>query len=297
MTAIHVLLQVIVGGILVGGLYGLFSSGLSLIFGITRVVNFAHGDFVTMGMYGAFFAFTALGMNPLAALLPVAALMFLLGILVYAVVLRRTTVSPREQVGDSHAQLVLTLALSILFENAMELAFSPNPDAISGVMAHTYHVGAIYINETQLVAFLVALVFFGALYALLNFTGFGRAVQATVDDADMAAMVGIDTRKIYAVNFGIGVALAAVAGAVLILYFPVTPTTGASLLVIAFVVVVLGGLGNVVGAFLAGLLIGVVQAATATYVALDLQNVGVFLAFILVLLFRPQGLWGRGLAR
>ncbi len=290
-------LQAVTTGIFLGGLYGLISSGLSLIFGITRIVNFAHGDFVTLGMYGTFVAFASFGLHPLLSLPLVAVLMFGVGLLVYGLFIVRTMNQKTDRPDDTHiSQIVITLALGILIENALLLTFSPGQRSVTGVLGGFYSVGGISINKAQLFAFVIAALCFAALYAFLNYTSFGRATQAAVDDDDMAVMVGIDTRRIYAVSFGLGISLAAVAGAILVTYYPVTPTTGASFLAIAFVTVVLGGLGNVVGAFLAGLIIGVIQQLTATYVAIDLQNVGLFVLFILILLLRPNGLMGRKVA-
>jgi branched-chain amino acid transport system permease protein len=289
-------LQTLASGILVGGLYGLFSSGLTLIFGITRVINFAHGDFVTLGMFGAVLLFTSLGLSPLLGIVPVAVVSFLLGAVVHRVLVRRTLSIPGISAVDAqHGQLVLTLAVSILISNLLLMAFGPSPRAVQGVLPAVYDVFGVFIAQARLVSFVIALAVFLVLYHLLQRTLYGKAIRATVDDRDMAAMVGIDPNKVYAVSFSVGIMLTGVAGCVLATYYPVTPTTGANFLIIAFVTVVMGGLGNVVGAFVAGLLVGVIQQLTAIYVAVDLQDVGLFLAFVLVLVLRPQGiLAGRG---
>ncbi len=291
------LLQVLVTGILLGGLYGLMSSGLSLILGITRVVNFAHGDFVTIGMYVTFFAVTSVNLHPLVSLPFVAIGMFVLGLVVYQLLILRTLNQRTDRPEDTHiAQIVITLALAILIENALLVAFSPNQRVVSGTFQGLIAVGGVFINRAQLAAFIIALICFIALYYFLTYTSFGKAMQATVDDGDMATMVGVNTRTIYAASFGIGVALAAIAGGVLVTYYPATPTAGIPFLVIIFVTVVLGGLGNIVGAFYAGMIVGIIQQATATYVAITLQNVGIFVLFIIILLLRPQGLMGRRVA-
>jgi branched-chain amino acid transport system permease protein len=289
-------LQTLASGILVGGLYGLFSSGLTLIFGITRVINFAHGDFVTLGMFGAVMLFTSLGLSPLLGIVPVAVASFILGAVVYRVLVRRTlSIRGISAVDAQHGQLVLTLAVSILISNLLLMAFGPSPRAVQGVLPAVYDVFGVFIAQARLVSFVIALVVFLVLYHLLQRTLYGKAIRATVDDRDMAAMVGIDPNKVYAVSFSVGIMLTGIAGCVLATYYPVTPTTGANFLIIAFVTVVMGGLGNVVGAFVAGLLVGVIQQLTAIYVAVDLQDVGLFLAFVLVLVLRPQGiLAGRG---
>jgi branched-chain amino acid transport system permease protein len=285
------LVQTLVSGILVGGLYGLFSSGLTLIFGITRVINFAHGDFVTLGMFGAVLFFTWFGLSPLLGIVPVAIGSLLLGAVVHRVIVRRTlSITGISAVDAQHGQLVLTLAVSILISNGLLMLFGPAPRAVQDVLPGVYDVFGVFIAQARLVSFVIALVVFLVLYYALQRTLYGKAIRATVDDRDMAAMVGIDPDRVYAVSFSVGIMLTGVAGCVLATYYPVTPTTGGSFLIIAFVTVVMGGLGNVVGAFVAGLLVGVIQQVTAIYVAVDLQDVGLFLAFVLVLVFRPQGI-------
>lgn len=289
------LLQTLLTGVLVGGLYGLFSSGLTLIFGITRVINFAHGDFVTLGMYGAVLLFSAFGLSPLIGILPVAVVSLVLGAVVYQIIVRRTfAIKGISTVDAMHGQLVLTLGVSILIANALLMAFGPSPRSVQGVLASVYSFGGVYVAQSRLVSFLIALVSFLVLYWALMRTLYGKAIRATVDDRDMASMVGVDPNKVYATSFSVGVMLTGIAGCVLATYYPVTPTTGAGFLIVAFVTVVMGGLGNVVGAFLAGLLVGVIQQLTAIYVAVSLQFAGLFIAFILVLVLRPQGILGGG---
>lgn len=286
-------LQTLISGILVGGLYGLFSSGLTLIFGITRVINFAHGDFVTVGMFAAVLLYTELGVNPLLSILPVAVLSLVLGAAIYKGIIQRTLrIKGISAIDAQHGQLVLTLAVSILITNGLLMAFGPSPRAIQGVLSDVYDVGGVFVAQARLVSFGIALVAFLILYFALMRTMFGKAIRATVDDRDMASMVGIDPDRVYLVSFAVGIMLTGIAGCVFATYYPVTPSTGGSFLIIAFVTVVMGGLGNVVGAFLAGLLVGVIQQMTAIYVAVDLQDAGLFLAFVLVLVLRPQGILG-----
>lgn len=288
-------LQTLVSGLLVGGLYGLFSSGLTLIFGITRVINFAHGDFVTIGMFAAVLLFNNFGVSPLLGIFPVALLSLVLGALIYKVIVQRTLrIKGISAVDAQHGQLVLTLALSILITNGLLMAYGPSPRAIQGVLPDVYDVGGVFIAQARLVSFAIALVAFLLLYFALMRTMYGKAIRATVDDRDMASMVGINPDRVYLVSFAVGIMLTGIAGSVLATYYPVTPTTGGSFLIIAFVTVVMGGLGNVVGAFLAGLLVGVIQQMTAIYVAVDMQNAGLFLAFVLVLVLRPQGILAGG---
>lgn len=289
--------QALLTGIFLGGLYGLISSGLSLIFGITQIVNFAHGDFVTLGMYATFVAFAAYSIHPLVILPLVAVGMFVVGVGVYLAFILRTLKQKVPRPDDTHiAQIVITLALGILIQNILLMTFSSNQRSVTGVFEGLYSIGGLVINKTQFFSFIIAALSFAALYAFLNYTSFGKATQACVDDREMAVMVGINPERVYLVTFGLGIALAAIAGTILVTYYPVTPTSGLSFLIIAFITVVLGGLGNVAGAFAAGLIVGVIQQMTATYVAIELQNVGLFLVFIMVLLLRPQGLFGSRVA-
>lgn len=280
-------------GILLGGLYGLLSSGLSLIFGITRVVNFAHGDFVTLGMYGAVVGVAVFGLSPLVSLPIVTLVMFGLGLVVYRFLIAPTLNQKTVRPEDTHnAQIVVTFALGLLIQNALLMAFSANQRAVSVSWSGLLKVGGFFVNQAQLVAFGISTICFLLLYVFLSRSRSGKALRATVDDGDMALMVGIPTKRMYTLSFGLGIALAGLAGVIFVTYYPVTPTTGASFLAIAFVTVVLGGLGSVVGAFLAGIIVGVVQQLSASYIAIDLQNVGLFLLFIAILVLRPSGLLG-----
>ena len=284
-------IQVLISGVLIGVLYGVFSSGLTLIFGITRVINFAHGDFVTVGMFGAVVLYSTLDLNPLLAIAPIAIVTFMLGALIYNFIIRRTlTIKGISAIDAQHGQLVLTLAVSIIMVNALLMVFGPSPRSVSGFLAHTYNLGGIYVSQSRLVSFAVGVVLFVALFLLLQKTMFGKAIRATVDDRDMAAMVGINPNRVYLVSFSVGVMLTGVAGCVLAMYYPVTPTTGGQFLVIAFVTVCMGGLGDITGAFVAGIIVGIIQQLTASYIAIDLQNAGLFIAFVLILIFRPQGI-------
>ncbi len=289
----HQFLEAIASGVLLGGLYGLLSSGLSLIFGITRVVNFAHGDFLTLGMYAAVVAVTTFGLSPILSLPVITVVMFGVGVLMYYVLIGPTLAQKTIRPEDTHtSQIVITFGLGILIENALLMAFGASERTVSVPWSGLLQLGGVYINKAQLVAFALAVVCFGLLLLFLNRTRTGKAIRATVDDSEMAVMVGISPGRMYSLSFGIGTALAGLAGAILVTYYPATPTTGAAFLAIAFVTVVLGGLGSVLGAAIAGVLVGVLQQLTATYFSIDLQNVGLFVLFIAILLFRPNGLLG-----
>ncbi len=292
----HTFLQVLVSGILVGGLYGMFSSGLALVLGSTKVVNFAHGDFVTLGMYGAV-QFVRFGLNPLESLVPIALIMFVVGGAVYRVTLSRSVLeqqqSPGDKTGFSHVQLVITISLSLVIENGLQVVYGPNSQSINGFLSSTLVIGGIYIPDTQAVAFGIACVTFAVLYFVIHRTRQGKALQAIVDNLGAAALVGINAGRMYIASFATGCALAAISGVVLVTYYPAVPTTGLNLLTIAFVVIILGGLGNTMGAFFSGIAIGVVQQLTATYVNIGLENIGLFLVFIVAMLFFPRGIFAR----
>lgn len=274
----------------------MFSSGLALVLGSTKVVNFAHGDFVTLGMYGAV-EFARFGLNPLESLVPIALLMFVVGAVVYVLALRQSVLDQQagasDRSGFSHVQLVITISISLMIENGLQVVYSPSSQSINGFLSGSLDVAGVYIPETQLVAFVVALVSFTALYYVIHRTRQGKALQAMVDNLGAAALVGINAGRMYIVAFATGCALAAISGVVLVTYYPAVPTTGVNLLTIAFVVIILGGLGNTVGAFIAGIVIGIVQQLTATYVSIGLENIGLFVLFITAMLFFPQGILGK----
>jgi branched-chain amino acid transport system permease protein len=286
-------LQVLVSGVLVGGLYGVISSGLSLSFGITRIVNFAHADFVTIGMYLSLVAVGGLGSLGLF-LTPVFGLAIgLLGVLVYLLLLRRTAVNATTEDEAHLPQIVITAAVGIFVQSLLLALFTSTDRSVSTALDGAWRVAGLSLSKAQVVAFVVAAVAFAVLDVVVNRTEFGRGLRAVVDDADAAAMVGVNRRRVFSISSGIGVGLAGLAGGLLATYQTVNPTTGFGYLALAFVTVVLGGLGSIRGAFVAGVVIGVVQQATATYVALDLQNQAVWIGFLVVLLVRPMGLFGK----
>jgi branched-chain amino acid transport system permease protein len=289
------LVQYVVTGLLVGGVYALMSVGLALIFGVMRVVNFAQGDFMMLGMYLTWFLAVGYGMDPLLgavlALLP----FFVLGLLVHRVLLVRVTGQ-----GDPQrlmdAQLILTLGLSLIITNAATMVLTPMPRGIKTAYAtQAFAVGPILLNQARSYAFAMALGLAGAVYVFLTRTDLGKALRAAADEPEAAGYQGIDVRAMHGLAFGIGIALVAAAGGLLATYYPIEPTVAVNFIVLMFVAVVLGGLGSIPGAFVGGLVIGLVQSLTLLVLPFQLQNVGVFIAFLLVLYLRPQGLFGQRL--
>jgi len=283
-------LQAIVSGILVGGVLGLVSMGLSLVFGVVRIVNFAHGELVMLAMYGTYLLYTAVRIPPPFSILIVAPLLFAFGVLLYRVLFEPVVLGSTELLP----QLSLTVGISFALQTIAQWVFSPTQRSIQMSWTTTYYdVGEVFINQAQVIAFLVSLAVSLLLWLFLARSDLGRAMRAIVDDREVAQMMGINSRRIYAIAVGTSAALAAVGGNILMTYYPTFPHVGLQFLPLAFVAVVMGGMGNVLGAFLGGIIVGIVQQVTGVYVAFQLQNAGLLLVFIAVLLLRPSGLFGK----
>ncbi|GAB3616648.1 branched-chain amino acid ABC transporter permease [Okibacterium endophyticum] len=287
------LIQVLVSGVLVGGLYGVISSGLSLSFGISKIANFAHADFVTVGMYLCIVAVGALGSLGLVLVPLIAAAVGLIGTVVYVLLLRRQHISAANEDEAHLPQIVITAGVGIFIQSLLLSIFSSQDRSIHTILDGAWSVGGVAISKAQTVAFVVAVIAFVVLDLVVRRTEFGRGLRAIVDDGDAAALVGVNRGRMLSLSIGIGVALAGLAGGLLASYQVVNPTSGFDYLALAFVVIILGGLGSIRGAFVAGILVGLIQQATGTYVALEAQNIVIWVIFILVLLVRPNGLFGR----
>ncbi len=289
------LIQYVVTGLLVGGVYALMSLGLALIFGVMRVINFAQGDFMMLGMYLTYFLAVGYGVDPLLGALLALPPFFVLGLCVHRVLLVRVTGG-----GDPQrlmdAQLILTLGISLIITNATTMLLTPMPRGIRTTYAtQAFAVGPILLNQARAYAFLIALLLAGLVYLFLTRSDLGKALRAAADEPEAAGYQGIDVRAMHGLAFGVGIALVAAAGGLLATYYPIEPTVAVNFIVLMFVAVVLGGLGSIPGAFAGGLLIGLVQSLTLLVLPFQLQNVGVFIAFLLVLYLRPQGLFGQRL--
>jgi branched-chain amino acid transport system permease protein len=288
------LAQYVVTGLLVGGVYALMSIGLALIFGVMRVVNFAQGDFMMLGMYLTYFYAVSGHIDPLLGAVLTLPPFFLLGVLVHRLVLGRVTGGDPGRQHD--AQLIVTLGLSLVITNATTMILTPTPRGIRTAYAtQAFAVGPVLLNQARTYAFGMALVLAAAVYLFLTRTDLGKALRAAADDPEAAGYQAIDVRAMHALAFGTGIALVAAAGGLLATYYPIEPNVAVNFIVIMFVAVVLGGLGSIPGAFVGGLVIGLVQSLTLLVLPFQLQNTGVFIAFLLVLYLRPQGLFGRRL--
>jgi len=281
------ILQAIVGGLLLGGIYALLAAGLTLIFGVMRVINFAQAEFMMVGMFATYVLATGLGIDPLLLALPIGGVLALLGMVVAQGLLERV---PR---GDHNAQLILTLGVSLVLQNLMLVVFGPTPRPVVRPYTNSYWTPFdLFINEARLFACLASLVIMVALYLFLTRTWTGRAMRATADDPVAAGGVGINVRRTHVLAFMVGTGLAGVAGTLIVTFTAAAPSIGNDFIIIMFLAIVLGGLGSVAGATLGAFVVGLVQSISGVLLPLQLQNVMLFVVFVLILLVRPQGLFG-----
>jgi branched-chain amino acid transport system permease protein len=279
--------QAVLTGLLIGGVYGLIATGLTLIFGVLDIVNFAHGAFLAIALYITVQVVGRFGLHPYVALAVAVPAMFVLGALVQRFVLAPSIGKPLEN------QLLITLGLALLIDNLLLLFFGGNPQSAPLPGDRGIAVLGAVANLSRLLAFGVAVVLAGLLYLLLQRTRLGTAIRAVAANDSGAQMVGVDTRRIYMATFAIGTACAGAAGVLIAPLVTIEPTSGELFNIIAFVVVVLGGMGNVVGAFVGGLIVGLTEQLGGLLLPGQSPLLAVFVVFVLVLFLRPQGLFGR----
>ncbi len=281
-------LQIVTSGLLTGGIYALLAVGLTLIFGVLRVVNFAHGEFMMLGMYGAYWMWALWDIDPYLSVFVVVPAIFALGLLVDRLIIRRTIGAPEVTV------VFATLGLSIFLQNAALTVWSADTRSVTtGYTGTAFTLGEVRASVPLVVSFGVALVLALALWAFLNNTRFGKAIQAVAQNRDAAALMGINVQRVYMMTYAIAVAGAGAMGAIAAPVFSVVPRVGLSFVITAFVIVVLGGLGSVPGAVIAALLIGVVQSVVGFMIGAAWAEIAYFAVFMAVLVLRPQGLFGR----
>jgi branched-chain amino acid transport system permease protein len=282
-----ILLPAILNGLLTGAVYALIALGLTLVYGVLHIINFAHGAMLTAALFAAFFMHKLLGLDPYIAVFFLVPAFFALG---YA--LQRFVIGPAAHGIDSNILLV-TLGLSVVIENAMLHFFRADTRTID--VAYAFDVVPIagaYLSVPRLVGFAVAVLVALLLSMLLTMTDTGKAIRAVAKEKLGAELCGIDVAHVYAVTFGIGAACVAIAACLLIPTYYVNPHVGNAFVLIAFTVVVLGGMGSIPGALIGGLFVGVVESLCGLYLGESLGQIGIFLMFIVVLLFRPSGLLG-----
>ncbi|HEY2336647.1 MAG TPA: branched-chain amino acid ABC transporter permease [Burkholderiales bacterium] len=280
--------NVVVAGVLTGLLYGLMALGLSVIFGVVRVVNFAHGEMMTVAMYAATVLFAELGLDPFVCVLPVAAAFF-----VFGYVLQRGLINPFIT-RPEHSQFMLLVAVAMVLVNALLMVFGPSARTVQvDYQLESFEIGKILVDKARLYAAFAAVITASALFAFFKLTLVGKAIRAAADNHLGALVVGLDVKHLYALTFGLGAVCVAVAGCAMVLLVDVTPPLGPAYTLLAFVIVIVGGLGSMPGALLGGMLIGVSEALAGLLVAPSAKGMFSFGLLILVLLFRPQGLLGK----
>ena len=286
MFAPDILAAAAVNGAMTGAVYALIAVGLTLVYGVLHIINFAHGAILGAAMFAAYFAFQA-GVDPYVALLPLAGVFFVLG---YA--LQRFVIGPASH-GEERNVILVTLGLSIVIENLLLAAFSSDTRSIDTSYGFaTLPVGSLLVSLPKAVALAVSGLAGLSLWGLLRFTFTGKAIRAVAKERMGAALAGIDPPHIFAATFGLGAACLAIAACLLLPVYYVNPRVGETYVLIAFTIVVLGGMGSIPGAMLGGLLIGVVESLSGLFFGDSLGQLGVYLIFILVLLLRPTGLFG-----
>ena len=281
------LLQAVVSGLLLGGVYGLVASGLTLIFGVLRIINFAHGAVMMLGMYASYWLWVWLGVDPYLSVLLTAPAFFVLGMGI-----QRVVIEPNRAAAE-HNQLLLTLGLALFLENLALVLWQGDFRTLRVPYANaSFVIGDALVEVSRLVAAGGAVLIALALFVFLRRTDVGKAIRALAEEREGAMLVGIDVARIRAVAFGIGSACVAVAGALITPFFYIAPDVGESFNLMAFVVVVLGGMGNFIGALVGGLIVGLAESLGAALLPGSLKQLVVFVIFVLVLLFRPEGLFG-----
>jgi branched-chain amino acid transport system permease protein len=280
--------NVAIAGVLTGLVYGLMALGLSVIFGVVRVVNFAHGEMMTVAMYAAAVLFAHWQIDPFAALIPVALAFFALGYAMQAGLINPFITRPE------HSQFMLLVAVATILVNVLLIGFGPGARGVQlDYQLESFALGPLIFDKARVYAALAALATAAALFAFFRFTLAGKAIRACADNWLGAKVVGLDVKRYYALTFGLGSACVAAAGCMMVLLVDVTPVLGPAYTLLAFVIVIVGGLGSMPGALLGGVLIGLSEALAGLLIEPSAKSMFSFALLILVLLFRPQGLLGR----
>lgn len=286
-----VYLNVAVGGVLTGLVYGLMALGLSVIFGVVRVVNFAHGEMMTIAMYIAVTLFAVFHLDPLLMLLPIAAVLFVFGYALQARLINPFITRPE------HSQFLLLVAIALIIVNVLLIVYGPDAQTVQASYAFdSFRIGPLIVDATKLYAGLAAIVVAAALFAFFQYTRLGTSIRACADNYTGALVVGLDVKHLYALTFGLGAACVGAAGVMLVLIVDVTPALGPAYTLLAFVIVITGGLGSMPGALLGGVLIGLTEAMAGLLFTPSAKSMFAFGILVLVLLFRPQGIMGKRIA-
>jgi branched-chain amino acid transport system permease protein len=308
-------LQALVAGLLAGAIYGLMCLGLGLIFGVMRVINFAQGDFMMLGMYAAYYLFLSAGIQgvfgnvvgPYVAILLSGPLLFAFGYCIHRFLISRVTGRRTEKLeGEGHfAQLILTLGVALVLQNGGLIVFGSVLASIrTPLSSSAWEIGplwgdfvSIFVNKSRGIAALISIVAMVALAVLITRTRMGKALRASADNPVAATYMGIDIDRSYRIAFGLGAAVTAVAGGLLATNYPFHPYIGTDYVIVMYAGVVLGGMGSIIGAFWGGMTIGLVQQLSTLVLPTQLQNAAIFVVFLLIVFLRPQGFFGRMVER
>ncbi len=284
----------VVNGVLLGGLYGAVALGLSLIFGVMRVINFAHGTFLMIGLFIPFWTWQLFGLNPYVAAVIAAPALFLLGYAIQSVIIAPLFERERAMVLEPLSVLLLTAGIGMILDNLALMAFGPSVRGVQMPFASkTLWIGEMLnINYARLLAFLASIAMAIGLTLFLSRSDLGRSIRSTAQNRDAAALCGINVRQVYNITFGLGCAILGVIGCFMVPFYYVSPTVGLSFGVRSFITVVLGGIGSIPGSILGGLILGIVESVAGQFVTATSASIFSFVIFILVLLFRPTGLMG-----
>lgn len=284
----EILLQALISGVLIGLIYSLVAIGLTMIFGVMDIVNFAHGEFLMLGMYSTFWLFALFALDPLLTLPLTVMMLFVFGVLLYRLVIVRIIDAPML------SQIFTTFGLMILLRGVAQFLWKPDYRTIgNSSVSGTVKLAGIQLGTPQIAAGIGAILVTGIIYYFLNSTKLGAALEATAADKEAAKLMGIDSHKMFSLAWGIGAACAGAAGALLATFFPIFPDVGANFILLAFVVVNLGGFGSVAGALWAGILVGVIEVMGGLLLGPQYKLAIVLVLFLAVLMFRPQGLMGK----
>lgn len=285
---LEIYLNVAVAGILTGLVYGLMALGLSVIFGVVRVVNFAHGEMMTIAMYMAVTLFSVFHLDPLLMMVPIAIVLFAFGYMLQKGLINPFITRPE------HSQFLLLVAVAIIMVNVLLILFGPDAQNVQTSYAYdSFQLGTLIVDATKLYAGVAAIVVTVGLFCFFQYTRIGTAIRACADNYTGALVVGLDVKHLYALTFGLGAACVGAAGAMLVLIVDVTPPLGPAYTLLAFVIVITGGLGSMPGALIGGVLIGLTEAMAGLLFTPSAKSMFAFGILVLVLLFRPQGIMGK----
>jgi branched-chain amino acid transport system permease protein len=280
--------NVAISGLLTGLVYGLMALGLSVIFGVVRVVNFAHGEMMTIAMYLAVMLFASYGLDPLVMMLPIAAALFVVGYILQMALINPFIARPE------HSQFMLLLAIAIIIVNSLLIVFGPDAHNVqTPYVFDSFAFGPLIVDATKVYAGGAAVLVAAALFAFFRYAPLGKAIRACADNYTGALVIGLNVKRLYALSFGLGAACVGAAGAIIVLIVDVTPPLGPAMTLLAFVIVITGGLGSMPGALLGGILIGLTEAMAGLFFTPSAKSMFAFAILVLVLLFRPQGIMGK----